>query len=80
MNGLILAQINHFKGKESSSHDYRYHVKNYADLWKQIFAMVEDHDMDEELTHNILASPDHKLVKALVYIYSMESFVFTEMN
>lgn len=42
--------------------------------------MVEDLDMDEELTHDILANPDHKLVKALVYIYSMESFVFKEMN
>jgi hypothetical protein len=55
-------------------------MKNYADVWKQMFSLVEDLDMDEELTHDILANPEHQLVKTLVYIYSMESFVFREMN
>lgn len=28
----------------------------------------------------ILSNPQHKFVKTLIYIYSMQSFVFTEMN
>ena len=36
--------------------------------------------MKKPLTHKILSNPNHKFVKTLVYIYSMESFVFSEMN
>ena len=55
-------------------------VISYANIWNKIFAMVEGLDMDEPLTHKILADPKHKLVKTLLYIYSMQSFVFREMN
>ena len=37
-------------------------------------------DFNEPLTHKILSNPKHEFVKTLVYIYSMESFVFSEMN
>lgn len=32
------------------------------------------------LTPAILQNPDHKFVKNLIYVYSMESFVYSEMN
>lgn len=32
------------------------------------------------LTLKILSDPNHQFVKTLIYIYSMESFVFREMN
>lgn len=36
--------------------------------------------MKKPLTTEILSNPEHDFVKTLLYIYSMESFVFKEMN
>jgi len=36
--------------------------------------------MKQPLTTKILSNPDHEFVKLMLYIYSMESFIFKEMN
>ena len=36
--------------------------------------------MKAPLTPEILKNPDHKFVKTLIYIYSMQSFIFHEIN
>ena len=36
--------------------------------------------MDKPLTPSILSNPQHEFVKTLVYIYSMQSFIFSEIN
>ena len=36
--------------------------------------------MEEPLTPKILSNPDHEFTKRIIYIYSMECFVFKEMN
>ena len=38
------------------------------------------YDFDKSLTPKILRDPYHKVVKHLLYIYSMESFVYEELN
>ena len=35
---------------------------------------------DKPLNPKILSDPQHPFVKNLIYIYSMQSFVFSEMN
>ena len=42
--------------------------------------MVKEVEFRSPLTPQILSDPNHKFVKTLVYIYSMQSFVFKEMN
>ena len=37
-------------------------------------------DIKKPLTTKILSNPNHKFVRTLLYIYSMESFVFKEIN
>ena len=37
-------------------------------------------DLNKTLTPKILSDPDHKAVKHIVYIYSMESFIYSELN
>ena len=37
-------------------------------------------DFRKPLTHKILRNPKHKFVKTLIYVYSMESFIYSEMN
>ena len=42
--------------------------------------MVKEVKIHEPLTPKILSNPNHNFVKTLIYIYSMESFIFSEMN
>lgn len=56
-------------------------VKRDTELWKDIFKLgTKGVDLRKPLTPKILSDPDHVIVKTIVYIYSMESFIFHEMN
>ena len=48
----------------------------YNEVWTKIFEMVSDIDLGEPLTPEILSNSDHIFVKTLIYIYSMQSFIF----
>ena len=50
-----------------------------AQMWNQIFSLTES-DFKIPLTPKILSNPSNSIVKTLIYIYSMESFLFKEMN
>ena len=39
-----------------------------------------DEDMDKPLTPKVLSNPEHKAVIHIMYIYSMESFIYSELN
>ena len=39
-----------------------------------------DEDLDKTLTQKVLSNPEHKAVKHLMYIYSMESFIYADLN
>ena len=47
-------------------------------MWKTIFSIANTDDVEfsKPLTPEILSNPDHPFVKTLIYVYSMESFVF----
>lgn len=50
-------------------------------IWEKIFAVSNaDVEMNKKLTHKILSDPNHKFVKTILYIYTMSSFIFSEMN
>lgn len=53
---------------------------NCIEIWREIFDMVKNVSFNEPLTLKVLANPNHKFVKTMIYIYSMESFLFKEMN
>ena len=50
-----------------------------AQMWNQIFSLTES-DFKKPLTPKILSNPNNSIVKTLIYIYSMESFIYKEMN
>ena len=55
--------------------------RQYSDRWKMLFKLADlDEDMDKPLTPKVLSDPNHKAVKHLMYIYSMESFIYAELN
>ena len=50
-------------------------------IWKRIFSLADkDIDFDKPLSPKILSDTSNSFVKTLIYIYSMQSFVFSEMN
>ena len=55
--------------------------KQYADRWEMLFKLADlDEHMDKQLTPKKLSDPNHKVVKHIMYIYSMESFIYAELN
>lgn len=50
-------------------------------MWKSIFQLSQSKvDFKKPLTHDILSNSSHPFVKTIIYIYTMESFIFREMN
>ena len=49
-------------------------------MWKKLFKKVIIRDYDTVLTRDELFDPSHKIVKTLLYIYSMETFVVYGLN
>ena len=49
-------------------------------IWTYIFKTQLDTDFDKLLTENILVDANNKIVKSLMYIYSMESFIYTTLT
>ena len=37
-------------------------------------------DFDKPLTPKVLSDPEHKAVRHIMFIYSMESFIYTDLN
>ena len=56
-------------------------AKTEASTWQSIFSIGKMKvDFKKPLTPKILSDPNHKFVQTLLYIYSMESFIYSEMN
>ena len=53
---------------------------NYSKLWKNLFELADLGDLDKPLTTEILSNPDHKITKHILYLYSMASFVYPDLN
>ena len=49
-------------------------------VWRYIFEHLTHTDLQKELTKQILHDPKTDIVRALLYIYSMETFVYSTLN
>ena len=78
-DGLINAQI---KMIENVSKKWNNKTKVdflkgiYKDKWDYLFNIGGVGDLNKPLTPSILANPHHKVTKHLLYIYSMECFIY----
>jgi len=50
------------------------------EVWIKIFLLGKSENMKKPLTTKILSDPQNEFVKLMLYIYSMDSFIFKEMN
>lgn len=45
-----------------------------------LFNMAELGSLDRPLTPKVLSNPNHKITRHILYLYSMESFIYDELN
>ena len=56
-------------------------VRFASRTWKAIFSLAkQEAAFEKPLSPSILADASNPFVKTIIYIYSMQSFVFSEMN
>ena len=73
---LDVAQLNQFQHLEGTP-NYVNIVGTATYMWKTIFALSKSvGDFTKPLTHKILSNPKHAFVKTIVYIYTMETFIY----
>ena len=53
---------------------------HYTYNWKFLFKLAEQGDLDKPLTAEILSNPNNTIVKLILFIYSMESFIYEDLN
>ena len=84
MNGLIRAELKEFENisdgfKENLARAQFVRIQ-LLEKWKFLFVFADLGDLDKPLTPKILGNSNHKVTKHLLYLYSMESFIYTNLN
>lgn len=80
---MIEAQINKIEEKCQNWNDARIlaAVKaNYVSTWKKLFMLAELGDLDKPLTPDVLSRTKSKITRHILYMYSMESFIYQDLN
>ena len=52
----------------------------YRHKWSMLFEIANLGNMDKPLNPEILANPLHKVTKHILYLYSMETFIYSDLN
>ena len=52
----------------------------YRQKWEMLFDLAKLGDMERPLSARILSSPSHPITKHILYLYSMESFIYADLN
>ena len=82
-DGLIKGQIKHLEQMSQIwSHKTKFQLlqSSYIEKWQLLFELESLGPLDQPLSPKILADPYHKITKRILYIYSMESFICSELN
>ena len=49
-------------------------------FWQRLFDIAKLGDLNKPLTPKILSNPNNTLTQHILYLYSMESFIYPELN
>ena len=52
----------------------------YTFNWNTLFDIANLGDLEKPLTPKILSNPHHKITKHILYLYTMESFIYADLN
>lgn len=82
-DGLIQAQMRQLDyEKDSWCNETRFKLlkATYTYNWECLFKIADLGDLEKPLTPKILSNPNHKITKHLLYLYSMETFIYADLN
>ena len=69
------------KSQKWNSETYFEQLKsNYVFGWNLLFDLANLRELDKPLTTSILSNPYHKVTKHILYLYSLESFIYEDLN
>lgn len=54
--------------------------ENICQTWEDMLNTADVPDRNEQLTYKILRDPKHSVTKLLLYIYTIECFIYRTMN
>ena len=54
--------------------------KMYMIRWSMLFDLANLGNLEKPLTTKILSNPDHPITKHILFLYSMESFIYADLN
>ena len=80
---LIEAQINQISMNAEQGLDicrYEQMVEIYTEKWDWLFEIGDLGNINKPLTCSILSNPHHKFTQRIMYLYSMESFIYEDLN
>ena len=60
--------------------ELQYMKKSYKTRWTMLFDMANLGNLDKALTRKILANPEHPITRHILFLYSMESFIYGDLN
>ena len=83
-DSLIKAQMRIIDQKRKKwSEATRFHglKQTYQDNWEMLFKLaLLNIPLQKPLTVSILQDPNHQVTKHLLYLYSMETFIYSDLN
>ena len=53
---------------------------SYRKKWENLFKLEKLGDIEMPLSPKILSNPDHAITEHILYLYSMESFIYSDLN
>ena len=80
---LIEAQINQISIEAEQWQTIRKYdqlIEVYISKWDWLFEIGGLADINKPLTSAILSNPNHKFTQRILYLYSMECFIYEELN
>ena len=80
---LIEAQISKINQKAQSWENmqrYEHLVEIYTAQWDWLFGFEDLGNIKRPLTCSILSNPVHQFTQRIMYLYSMESFIYEDLN
>lgn len=82
-DGIVNAQMNVLQQKSkvwSNKTKFQMLKRSYADRWDMLFQVADLGNLEEPLTSKILANPEHPITRHIMYLYSMETFIYEDLN
>jgi len=74
----MIAFIQNISQKISNFEDI---INNYKDAWRAILKIgTSNFDLNQPLSLEILLNANHAVAKTLIYIHSMETFIYGDLK